>query len=145
LEDRSVKRHTSVSPRVSMNKKYDLFFSVALHSLKDLGLLTYRRFLELFRYMVGLLGRVIIPSQGLYLHRATQHRKTLTNIHALSGIRTHDPSNQPAKTHGSGRTATVTSTSSSVALQSDRALASLTCFMIVIVRCGLSAPRSTWF
>jgi hypothetical protein len=27
----------------------------------------------------------------------------------------------------------------------DRALTSLTCFMIVIVRCGLSAPRSTWF
>jgi hypothetical protein len=26
----------------------------------------------------------------------------------LSGIRTHDPSNQPAKTHASDRTATVT-------------------------------------
>jgi hypothetical protein len=31
-----------------------------------------------------------------------------TNIHALIGIRTHDPSNQPAKTHASDRTATVT-------------------------------------
>jgi hypothetical protein len=31
-----------------------------------------------------------------------------TNIHALSGIRTHDPSNQPTKTHASDRTATVT-------------------------------------
>jgi hypothetical protein len=31
-----------------------------------------------------------------------------TNIHALSGIRTHDFSNQPAKTHASDRTATVT-------------------------------------
>jgi hypothetical protein len=30
------------------------------------------------------------------------------NIHALSEIRTHDPSNQPAKTHASDRTATVT-------------------------------------
>jgi hypothetical protein len=58
--------------------------------------------------MVGLLGQVISPSQGLYLHRTTQHRKTRTNIHALSGIRTHDPSNQPAKTHASDRTATVT-------------------------------------
>jgi hypothetical protein len=38
----------------------------------------------------------------------TQHRKTRTNIHALSGIRTHDRSNQPAKTHASDRTATVT-------------------------------------
>jgi hypothetical protein len=58
--------------------------------------------------MVGLLGRVIIPSQGLYLHRTTQHRKTRTNIHALSGIRTHDPSNQPTKTDASDSTATVT-------------------------------------
>jgi hypothetical protein len=60
--------------------------------------------------MVGLLGRVISPSQGLYLHRTTQHWKTRTKIHALSGIRTHDPSNQPAKTHASDRTATVTGT-----------------------------------
>jgi hypothetical protein len=51
---------------------------------------------------------MISPSQGLYLHRTTQHRKTRTNIHALSGIRTHDPSNKPAKTHASDRTATVT-------------------------------------
>jgi hypothetical protein len=58
--------------------------------------------------MVALLGRVISPSEGLYLHRTTQHRKTRTNIHALSGIRTHDPSNQLAKTHASDRTATVT-------------------------------------
>jgi hypothetical protein len=81
---------------------------VALQSLKDLGRLTYRRFLELFSHMVGLLGRVISPSQGLYLHRTTKHRKTRTSIHALSGIRTHDPSNQPAKTTASDRTATVT-------------------------------------
>jgi hypothetical protein len=84
------------------------FFPVALQTLKDLGRLTYRRFLELFRHAVGLPGRVISPSQGLYLHRTTQHRKTRTKIHALSGNRTHDPSNQPAKTHASDRTATVT-------------------------------------
>jgi hypothetical protein len=36
----------------------------ALQSLKDLGRLTYRRFLKL-REMVGLLGRVISPPQGL--------------------------------------------------------------------------------
>jgi hypothetical protein len=82
-------------------------FSVALQSLKDLGYLKYKRFLELFRHMIGLLGRVISPSQGLYLHRTTQHRKTRTNIHALSGIRTHDPSNQQVKTHASDRTTTV--------------------------------------
>jgi hypothetical protein len=44
-------------------------------------------FPNLFRHMVGLLGRVISSSQGLYLHRTTQHRKTRTNIHTLSGIR----------------------------------------------------------
>jgi hypothetical protein len=58
--------------------------------------------------MVGLLERVISPSQGLYLHRTTQHRKTRKNIHAFSGVRTHDPSNQLAKIHASDCTATVT-------------------------------------
>jgi hypothetical protein len=42
-------------------------------------------------HTVGLLGRVISSSQGLYLHRTTQQRQTRTNIHALSGIRTRDP------------------------------------------------------
>jgi hypothetical protein len=65
-------------------------------------------FLNYFRHMVGLLRRVISPSQGLYLHTTTQHRKTRTDIHNLSWTRTHDSSNQPAKTHASDRTATVT-------------------------------------
>jgi hypothetical protein len=37
--------------------------------------------------------------RGLYLHRTTQHTNTRhkhTTIHALSGIRTRDPSNQAA-------------------------------------------------
>jgi hypothetical protein len=72
---------------------------VALQSFSNPGRLTYRRFLELFRHMVGLLGRVISPSQGFYLNKTTQHRKMRTNIQALRGIQTHDPSNQPAKTH----------------------------------------------
>jgi hypothetical protein len=49
-------------------------------------------FLEL-RQSVGLLGRVISSSQGLYLYTNTEkctHTQTL-NIHVLSGIRTHDP------------------------------------------------------
>jgi hypothetical protein len=43
---------------------------------------------------VGLLGRVNSPSQGRYLHTEQhKHRINLyTNIHILSGIRTHDPS-----------------------------------------------------
>jgi hypothetical protein len=44
-----------------------------------------------FRHMVGLLWRVISSSQGLYLHRTTQHRQRRTSIYALSGIGTHDP------------------------------------------------------
>jgi hypothetical protein len=39
---------------------------------------------------VGLLGRVISSSQGLYLN-ARQHKHIL-NIHALYGIRNYDPS-----------------------------------------------------
>jgi hypothetical protein len=37
-------------------------YSVVLQSLKDLGRLTYCRFLKLFRHLVGFLGRVISPS-----------------------------------------------------------------------------------
>jgi hypothetical protein len=46
---------------------------------------------------VGLLGRVISPSHGLYLNTG-QHKHRINaythtpNIHALSGIRTHDDS-----------------------------------------------------
>jgi hypothetical protein len=48
-----------------------------------------------FRHLAGLLGRVISPLQGLYLHRTAQHRKTRTNIHALGGIRTREPRIEP--------------------------------------------------
>jgi hypothetical protein len=45
-----------------------------------------------FIQSVGLLGRVINPSQGRYLHRTTQaQNKRTQGIHALSRIRTHDP------------------------------------------------------
>jgi hypothetical protein len=43
---------------------------------------------------VGPLGRVISPSQGRYLHTG-QHKHRINahrDIHASSGIRTHDPS-----------------------------------------------------
>jgi hypothetical protein len=45
-----------------------------------------------FTQTVGLLGRVISPSQGRYLHTGqAKHRiKAYTDIHALRGIRTHD-------------------------------------------------------
>jgi hypothetical protein len=41
--------------------------------------------------------------KGLYLHRKTQHRNTRVS----SGIRTHDPSNQAAKTYTLDRTAVI--------------------------------------
>jgi hypothetical protein len=45
--------------------------------------------------MVGLLGRVISPSQGLYLNTGQHKRRinayTHQTIHALCGIRTHEP------------------------------------------------------
>jgi hypothetical protein len=48
----------------------------------------------IFTQTVGLLGWVTSPSQRPYLHKG-QHRHRInayTDIHALSGIRTHDPS-----------------------------------------------------
>jgi hypothetical protein len=57
-------------------------------------------FLILFTQTVGLLGRVISPSQGLYLHTG-QHKHRIsahnTDIHALSGIPTHDPSDRASE------------------------------------------------
>jgi len=48
--------------------------------------------MNLFGHLVEFLGRGIGRMQGLYLHRRTQHTKTRTDIHASSGIRTHDSS-----------------------------------------------------
>jgi hypothetical protein len=47
-------------------------------------------FLDL-RHSVGLLGRVISSSQGLYLYTNTEKHTQTLSIHALSGIGTHDP------------------------------------------------------
>jgi hypothetical protein len=57
-------------------------------------------------HLVEFLWTVISPLQNLCLHRTTQHRNTRTNTHASSGIRTHDPSNQAAKTYALDRAAT---------------------------------------
>jgi hypothetical protein len=55
------------------------------------------QFLGSIGHLVGLLGGEISPAQGLYLHRTTQHRKTQTNIHAPSKIRTCDPNIRAAE------------------------------------------------
>jgi hypothetical protein len=59
--------------------------------LLDPGL--FSSFVIIFTQTVGRLGRVIRPSQGSYLHTGQhKHRKNAhTDIHSLSGIRTHDP------------------------------------------------------
>jgi hypothetical protein len=51
-------------------------------------------FVIFFTQTIGLLGRVISPSQGRYRHTWQQKHKinAHTHIHALSGIRTYDPS-----------------------------------------------------
>jgi len=41
--------------------------------------------------LVQLLEQGIGPLQGLYLHRAAQHRNMQTYNHALKRIQTHDP------------------------------------------------------
>jgi hypothetical protein len=74
-----------------------LFFSLSLQPKFEprptsMKLPFHFSFLDL-RQSVGLLGRVISSSQGLYLYINTEkhtHTQTL-NIHALSGIRAHDP------------------------------------------------------
>jgi hypothetical protein len=73
------------------------------------GLFQFRitsEIINLFRHLAGLLGWVISPSQGLFLHRTAQNRKTRTNIDGLDGIRTCDPSIQAAKTHALDQSAT---------------------------------------
>jgi hypothetical protein len=60
-------------------------------------------FLILFRHSVGLLWTSDQP-----IARATQHRKTRTNIHALSGFQTHDLSVQEIKAHDLDRATSVT-------------------------------------
>jgi hypothetical protein len=54
-----------------------------------------------FSQTVGLLGRVISPSQGRYLNRG-QHKQNkrirTPNISALSGVRTNDPSVRASET-----------------------------------------------
>jgi hypothetical protein len=69
-----------------------LFFSISLPAQS--GPRPLIQFRNYFSQTVGLLGRVISPSQGPYLHTG-QHKQNkrihTPNIHAFSGIRTHDP------------------------------------------------------
>jgi hypothetical protein len=69
-------------------KRRPVYCSTVL--LLDLG--RFFRILILYT-VVGLLGRGISPSQGLYIH-TEQHKHRINahrDIHNFSGIRTHDP------------------------------------------------------
>jgi hypothetical protein len=57
----------------------------------------FLKLMNIFGQLVGLLGRGISPTQGLYLHRATQYIKTWTHILASSGIRTRNHSVRAAE------------------------------------------------
>jgi hypothetical protein len=74
-------------------EKLHFFFSLSPLWIRSIGLFQFRIISEIMnhRQTVGLLGRVISSSQGLCLHRTTQHRQMRTNIYALNGIRTRDP------------------------------------------------------
>jgi hypothetical protein len=82
--------------------------SVALPVLARTLAASHRR----FRKLIKVLGRTPFDEwyrKGFYLHRPTQHRNTKTKIHASSGIQTHDPSNQAARTCALDHIATGTS------------------------------------
>jgi hypothetical protein len=69
------------------------FFSIALSAHS--GPRPLIQFRNRFSQTVGLLGRVMSPSQGRYLNTGQHKQKKRThalNIHALSRIGTHDPS-----------------------------------------------------
>jgi hypothetical protein len=74
---------------------YVFLFSMSL--LAHSGTRPLIQFRNLLSQTVGLLGRGISSSQGLYLNRR-QHKHKINaythtpNIHVLNGIRTHDPS-----------------------------------------------------
>jgi hypothetical protein len=60
------------------------YYYVSVHPF--LGPWPHFQFLDPIQ-LVGLLGQGISPLQGFYLHTINAHN---TDIHALSGIRTHD-------------------------------------------------------
>jgi hypothetical protein len=63
-----------------------------------------------FSQMVGLLGRVISPSQDRYLHRTTQtqNKRTQTSMSRVGFEATVPPSERAKKVHVLNRAATLT-------------------------------------
>jgi hypothetical protein len=87
---------------------YDFFFPVALQSFWTLAASHIGGFLSYLDMWWDSLDEWSARRKASTYTGQHNTERQGTNIHALSGIRTHDPSNQPAKTHASDRTATVT-------------------------------------
>jgi hypothetical protein len=86
-------RKTECVEVASLNR----FFQWPLQHLYGPGL--FSSTVRIYTETVGLLGLVLRPSQGRYLHIG-QHKLMInayTNIHTLSGIRTHNPSVQASE------------------------------------------------
>jgi hypothetical protein len=111
-------QHTENDPCVSTitsdNGKHSLFqYWFIIISGSVVLVRTLAASLRRFRNLMKTLGRTPLEERsarlkGLYLHRETQHRNTKANIYTSSGIRTHDPSNQTAKTYALDRADTGT-------------------------------------
>jgi hypothetical protein len=80
------------------NEIWQSFLPIALQPKSGLDLLFFLRFLITHIQTHGRtpLDEWSARRRDLYLHRTTQHITQQTNIHALSGIWTRDPSNQAA-------------------------------------------------
>jgi hypothetical protein len=91
--------HTS-NPQITQLAAYFLFSFIRQWLYSPLlGLGRFFSFLIFFTQTVGLFGWVISPMQGRYLHtEQDKHRiNAHTDIHALNGIRTHNPSVRASK------------------------------------------------
>jgi hypothetical protein len=82
----------------------DDFFPCGSTVLLDLGRLTYRRFIEIFRHMVGLLGRVISPSQtSTYTGQHNTERRGQTSMPYAGFELTIPATNRPRPTPQTAR------------------------------------------
>jgi hypothetical protein len=74
-----------------------------LSRIRSLGLFRFRhnflKLTNLFRQLIGFLGRGIGPTQGLYLRTGQRNTQKSGHIHDSSGIRTHDPSGNTTRPH----------------------------------------------
>jgi hypothetical protein len=96
VETNHRKRHTNGPTELSSLQQlstYIIVFFFYLDGLGPSGLFPFRIDLRLWILQtVGLVGRMMVPSQGSYLHRTTQTEEMWRDIHASIAIRTHDPS-----------------------------------------------------